>query len=77
MENLESEKLVFATVGNFFTNLKQEFGNEDNETMKVAELKKVEQESKMIKEFVQKFRRFIRESEYEGRLVMEEFEWSD
>ena len=32
--------------------LKDEFGGEDDETMKVTELKKIKQENKMIEEFV-------------------------
>jgi len=39
----------------------------------VIKLKKVEQESKRIKEFVQKFKRAVRESRYEKRLLIEEF----
>jgi len=41
--------------------------------MKITELKKVKQEGKMIKEFVQEFKRVAKESEYEGRLLIEEF----
>ena len=39
----------------------------------MIKLKKVEQESKRIKEFVQKFKRAVRESRYEKRLLIEEF----
>ena len=41
--------------------------------MKVAELKKVEQELKTIEEFIQEFRKVIRESKYKERLLIEEF----
>ena len=41
--------------------------------MKVAELKKVKQESRKIEEFVQKFRRIARESEYKERPLIEKF----
>ena len=41
--------------------------------MKVAELKKLEQREKMMEEFVQKFRRAVRRSEYEKRPLIEEF----
>ena len=34
--------------------------------VKVAELKRLEQESKIMENFVQKFRRIARGSEYEG-----------
>ena len=39
----------------------------------MAELKKVEQESKKIEEFVQEFRRATRDSRYEKKLFIEEF----
>ena len=41
--------------------------------MKVVELKKVEQRSETIEEFIQEFRRIAKESGYEGRLLIEEF----
>jgi len=36
-------------------------------------LKKLKQERKIVEEFVQKFRKAVRESSYEGRLLIEEF----
>jgi len=42
MEDLKNNSLVFVTVEEFFTSLRQKFREKDNETMKVAELKKVE-----------------------------------
>jgi len=44
--------LSYAIVGEFLSDLKEEFSVGDNETMKVAKLKKVEQEEKMMKEFL-------------------------
>ena len=41
----------------------------------MTELKKVEQGSKIIKEFVQEFRRAVRESSFKGRLLIEKFKW--
>ena len=52
MENLEIGNSVYTTIKEFLIDLKQTFKREDNEIMKVVELKKVEQESKMMKEFV-------------------------
>jgi len=52
MENLEIGNSVYTTIKEFLTDLKQTFKREDNEIMKVVELKKVKQESKMMKEFV-------------------------
>ena len=39
--------------------------------MKVVELKKVEQWSRTIKEFVQEFRRVVRESRYKEQPLIE------
>ena len=41
--------------------------------MKIAKLKKVEQESRIIEEFVQKFRKAVRVSRYKERLLIEKF----
>ena len=56
-----------------FAGPKNEFGGGDDKTIKVAELKKVEQESKIIEEFVQEFRRAVRESGYKERPLIEGF----
>lgn len=73
IEDLENESLAHATVEEFLTNLKQELGRGDNEMLKVAEMRKVEQKSKTIEKFVQKFRRTVRGSRYERKLLMEDF----
>ena len=54
-------------------NLKRKFGGRYNKIIKIAELKKVEQENRIIEEFVQEFRRTVRESEYKRRPLVEEF----
>ena len=73
IEKLESGKLSYAIVRVFLADLKQEFGEEDNEMIKVVELKKVEQKSRTMKEFVQEFRRVVRGSGYKERPLIEEF----
>lgn len=73
MKNLESRSLSYTMVGEFLLDLKEEFDRRDNETMKMARLKKVEQESKTIEEFIQEFRRAMRESGYERQPLIEEF----
>jgi len=73
MENLESKSLSYAMVGKFLSDLKEEFNGGDDNIIKVTELKKVEQGSKIMEKFVQEFRRVVRESEYEERLLIEEF----
>jgi len=62
---LESENLEYKTVKEFLTDLKKEFREGDEEIIQVIELKKLEQGGKTIKEFVQEFRRAVRESRYE------------
>ena len=41
--------------------------------MKVAELRKIEQEGRTMEEFIQEFKRAARESGYKRRPLMEEF----
>ena len=65
--------MSYVTVRKFLSDLKEEFDRGDNETMKVAELKKVEQESKTIEKFMQEFRRAIRKSRHKKRLLIKEF----
>jgi len=55
------------------SDLKEKFRGRNDETMEVAELKKVEQEEKKVEKFVQKFKRAVRESEYKERPLIEEF----
>ena len=42
MEDLKSRSLSYVTVEEFLSDLKKEFGREDDKTIKLAELKKVE-----------------------------------
>ena len=73
MEELESEEVEYESVKEFLTNLKREFGGGEEELVKVAELRKLEQEGKAMEEFVQEFKRAVRGSGYERRLLVEEF----
>ena len=70
---MEGGLLEYEIVGKFLADIKREFGKGNKETIKVVELKRIEQEGKTIKEFVQKFQRVVRESGYEGRPLVEEF----
>jgi len=60
-------------VEEFLTSLKKEFGGGEEESVKVAELRKMEQGEKTMEEYVQEFKRTVRGSGYEGRLLVEEF----
>ena len=73
LENLKGELLEYETIGEFLADLKKEFGRGDEKTVKVVELKRLEQGGRIIEKFVQKFRRVARDNKYEGRLLVEEF----
>jgi len=73
LEELEAGKLEFEIVGKFLVEIKKEFREEEEELVKVAELRKLEQGGKMMEEFVQEFKRVARGSGYEGRPLVEEF----
>ena len=65
MEELET--------GEFLAEIKKEFGGGDEELVKVAELKKIEQGGRMMEEFVQDFKRVARGSGYKGCPLIKEF----
>jgi len=73
LEDLEVRLLEYKTVGEFLVDIKKEFREGDEEEVKVAELRRLEQGSKTMKEFIQKFRRIARESGYEGQPLVKEF----
>jgi len=76
MEELETGEIEFELAGEFLAEIRREFGGGDEELVKVAELKKIEQEGRTIEEFVQDFKKTVRGSSYEGHLLIEEFKWS-
>ena len=73
MEELEAGELKFEMVGEFLAEIKREFGGGEEEAVKVAELRKIEQGRRTMEEFVQEFKRVARESGYEERPLVEEF----
>jgi len=60
-------------VEEFLTSLKKEFSGGEEESVKAAELKKMEQGGKTMEEYVQEFKRAVRGSRYEGRPLVEKF----
>jgi len=76
MEELETGEIEFELVGEFLAEIRKEFGGRDKESVKVVELKKIEQGGRMIKEFVQDFKRVARGSGYKEHLLIEEFKRS-
>ena len=73
MEELEAEELEFEMVGEFLAEINREFGGGEEEAVKAVELRKLEQEERTMKEFVQEFKRAARGSGYKGRPLVEEF----
>ena len=73
MEELELGKVEYELVEEFLTNLKKEFGGGEEELVKVAELRKLEEGEKTMEEFVQEFKRAARGSGYEKQPLVEEF----
>ena len=52
MEEMEVGEVEYESMEEFLTNLKKEFGGGEEESIKVAELRKMEQGGKMMKEFI-------------------------
>ena len=73
LEDLEVGLLEYETIEEFLADIRKKFVRGDKESVKVAELKRLEQEGKTIKEFIQKFRRAVRGSGYKRRPLVEEF----
>ena len=73
MEELEAGEVEYKTAEEFLMSLKKEFGEGEEELVKAAELRKLEQGGRTMKEFIQEFKRVARGSGYEGRPLVEEF----
>ena len=73
MEELETGEVEYESVEEFFTILRKEFGGGEEESVKVAELRRMEQGGKTMEEYVQEFKRVARGSSYKGRPLIEEF----
>jgi len=73
LEDLEADEVEYKSAGEFLAELKKEFGAEEEELVKAAKLRKLEQGGRMMEEFMQEFKRAARESGYEGQPLVEEF----
>jgi len=73
MEELESGEVEYESAEEFLNSLKREFSGGEEELVKAAELRRLEQGGRTMEEFVQEFKRTARESGYEGRPLVEEF----
>ena len=73
LEDLEVGEVEYELAGEFLMEIKKEFGGGDEESVKVVELKRMEQGGWNIEEFVQNFKRVARGSGYEEQSLIEEF----
>jgi len=73
IEELEVGEIEFESAGEFLAEIRKEFGEGDTESVKVAELKKIEQRGRTMEEFMQDFKRTVRGSSYKGRPLIKEF----
>jgi len=73
IDEIEAGKVEFESVEEFFTCLKKEFGRGEEESVKAAELRKLEQGGRTMEKFIQEFKRAARGSRYEERPLVEEF----
>ena len=73
IEELELGEVEYELAEEFSTSLKKEFGRGEEKLVKAAELRKLEQGGRTMEEFVQEFKRAVRDSGYEGRPLVEEF----
>ena len=73
IEELESGEVEYELAEEFLIGLKKEFGGGEEESVKVVELRKLEQGGKTMDKFMQEFKRVARGSGYEGRPLIEEF----
>ena len=72
LEELESGEMEYETAEEFLMTVKKEFGGGEEEAVKAAELRKLEQGGRTMKEFVQELKSAARGSGYEGRPLIEE-----
>jgi len=73
MEEMEAGEVEYELAEEFLTSLRKEFGGGEEESVKAAELRKLEQGGRTMEEFVQRFKRAARGSGYERRPLVEEF----
>jgi len=73
MEELEAGEVEYESVEEFLTILKKKFRGGEEELMKAAELRKMEQGGRTMEEYIQEFKRAARGSRYKGRPLIEEF----
>ena len=56
MEKLELGEIEYESAEEFLTSLRKEFGEGEEESVKAAELRKLEQGGRIMEEFMQEFK---------------------
>ena len=72
MKELEAGELEYESAEEFLMSLKKKLGRGEEESVKVVELRKLEQGGKTMEEFVQEFKRVVRGSGHKERPLVEE-----
>ena len=73
---MEEGELEYKSMRVFLAAIKKEFGEGEEKLIKVAELKRLEQERRTMEEFIQEFRRVARGSRYKERPLIKKFKRS-
>ena len=73
MEEMEAGEVEYKSAEEFLTILRKKFSGGEEESVKAAELRKMEQGGKSMEEYIQEFKRIVKGSGYEGRPLIEEF----
>jgi len=70
---LEVGEVKYELAGEFLIEIKKEFRGGDEESVKVAELKRMEQGNQSMEKVVQNFKIVVRGSGYESQPLIEKF----
>ena len=73
MEELKAGEVEYELAEKFLISIKKEFGREEKELVKTAELRKFEQGGRTMEKFVQEFKRAAKGSGYKKCSLIEEF----
>jgi len=73
LDELAKEESEVETVEQFFTKIRNDFGETSEEERKIEQLRTIEQGGRTYDEYVQEFKKVARGSGYEGRPLIEEF----
>ena len=73
MEELKAGEVEYELAEKFLISIKKEFGREEKESVKTAELRKFEQGGRTMEKFVQEFKRAAKSNGYKKCSLIEEF----